>query len=66
MTKYIDEDNDGIFEPELDDVEPEESDPEEDELEEVDPVALDVTEVDPEIEGTEGYPEEVANDDTSG
>jgi hypothetical protein len=66
MTKYIDEDGDGVYEPESEEVEPEEVDPEEDDLEEVEPVALDVDEVDPEIEGTEGYPEEVADDNTSG
>lgn len=73
MTKYIDEDGDGVFEPdfEIDDsefdvVEPEEVDPAENELEEVEPVDLDPGEADPTIEGVDGYPEEVTDGDNNG
>lgn len=36
-----------------------------DQLEEVDPTELDIDDIDLEVEGFEGYPEEVADDDSS-
>lgn len=36
-----------------------------DQLEEVDPVELDLNDIDLEVEGFEGYPEEVSDDDSS-
>lgn len=36
-----------------------------DQLEEVDPVELDLNDIDLEVEGFEGYPEEDENDDSS-
>lgn len=56
MTKYVDEDGDGVFEPDID--EEDDSD-----LEEIEPEELPLDQIDDYIEGSDGYDDEAVIED---